>query len=209
MITPHAFPPSGDARKVRAAPRLLDLPFEGATSRDGAHGRPPSTDLNPLGQVPVPVAGDTVPRGGRAILVHPAAAHRPGGWDGHGPAERGHIARWLSLAADGIAHGPNRLRLAASSGASVARPAAEASTARVLDPVERRLAGGERLVGDRLATADLARAPYLALAHRGGVALSTSPRVCAWTARIAPRPRPPAMDGWGAPSTAPAEDARP
>lgn len=209
MITLYAFPPSGNAQKVRAALRFLDLLFEEVTPRDGTHKRPPFTDLNPLGQVPVLVDGDTVLRDSQAILVYLAAAHRPGEWDGHGAAERGRIAQWLSLAANEVAHGPGRLRLAALFGAAVDRPAAEAVTARVFGLVERRLAGGDRLEGDRLTVADLACAPYLALAHQGGVDLSAHPRVRAWTARIASRPRFPAMDGWDVHPATPAEDAPP
>lgn len=198
MINFYAFKPSGNSQKVRIALRLLDLPFEEIAPSGGAHKQPSFLALNPLGQVPVLIDGDVTLRDSQAILTYLAAAYAPGQWDGATPAERGRIAQWLSLASNEIAAGPNRLRLAALFGASIDRPAAEAATAKVLALVESRLSVGEWLEGERLTIADLACAPYLALAHQGGIELSPFPNVRAWTARIARLPNFPAMDGWPA-----------
>jgi len=198
LITLYSLRPSGNSQKVRMALSFLELPFEEVTLAGGAHKQPPFTDLNPLGQVPVLVDGATVLRDSQAILVYLAAAYRPGVWDGVDAAERGRIAQWLSLAANEIAHGPNRLRLAARFGRVIDHGAATALTARVLDLVERRLDGGEWLEGRRLTIADLACAPYLALSPQGGVDLSAYPCVRAWTARLAALPHFPTMDGWSA-----------
>lgn len=198
MITLYSLPPSGNAQKVRMALRFLDLPFEDVQLAGGAHKQPPFTDLNPLGQVPVLVDGDMVLRDSQAILVYLAAAHRPGDWDGHDAAARGRIAQWLSLAANEIAHGPNRLRLAALFGARIDHAVATALTKRILDLVEQQLMPHGWLEGGRLTIADLACAPNLALSPQGGVDLGAYPNVRAWTARIAALPGFPALSGWGA-----------
>ena len=197
MITLYSFPPSGNSHKVRLALRLLGLSFDEVTLSGGAHKRPEFIDLNPLGQVPVLVDGDVVLRDSQAILVYLAARYRPGDWDGHDPAERGRIAQWLSLAANEIAAGPNRLRLAALFGARVENEAATALTARVLGILEAKLAGADWLEGGRLTIADLACAPYLALSPQGGVDLYSSPNVRAWTSRLAALPFFAPMIGWG------------
>lgn len=196
----YTLAPSGNAQKVRMALRFLDLQFEERTLSGGAHKREPFTSLNPLGQVPVLVDDDLVLRDSQAILVYLAARYAPGEWDGRTADERGRIAQWLSLAANEIANGPNQLRRVALFGATVDLAAAAALSSRALDLVESNLADGMWLEGERLTIADLACAPYLALAPQGGIDLGPYPGVRSWLARIASLPRFPAMDGWIDPS---------
>lgn len=196
MIKLYAFAPSGNSQKVRIALRLLDLAFEEIRPSGGEHKRAPFTWLNPLGQVPVLVDGAVILHDSQAILVYLAAAYRSGDWDGHDPAERGRIAQWLSLAANEIANGPNKLRLAALFGVAIDRAGAQMLTTKVLELIEARLHGREWLEGDRLTIADLACAPYLALAGQGGVDLGAYPSIRSWCSRIAGMPRFPVMDGW-------------
>lgn len=197
MITLYGFPASGNTQKVRTALRLLGLAFAEVTPAGGAHRHPPFLAINPLGQVPVLVDGELVLRDSQAILVYLAARHRPGEWDGRDAAERGRIAQWLSFAANEMAAGPNRLRLATLFGAAIDRDAATALTTRVLELVEPRLARDLWLEGGRLTIADLACAPYLALSPQGGVDLGPYPGVRAWAAHIAALEGFPAMTGWG------------
>lgn len=200
MIKFYAFAPSGNSQKVRIALRFLGLNHEEILLSGGAHKQPAFLALNPLGQVPVIVDDDLTLRDSQAILVYLAAAYAPQRWDGATPVERGRIAQWLSLASNEIAAGPHRLRLAALYGAAIDRPVAEAATARALNVVEGRLVACDWLEGDRMTIADLACAPYLALAHQGGVALEPFPAIRAWTARIAALPDFLPMDGWSRPS---------
>lgn len=196
----YTLTPSGNAQKVRMALRFLDLQFEERTLSGGAHKREPFTSLNPLGQVPVLVDGDLVLRDSQAILVYLAARYAAGEWDGRMADERGRIAQWLSLAANEIANGLSPLRRAALFGATVDMAAAAALSSRVLDLIEAKLADGMWLEGERLTIADLACAPYLALAPQGGIDLGPYPCVRSWLARIASLPRFPAMAGWIGPS---------
>lgn len=196
----YTLAPSGNAQKVRIALRFLDLQFEERTLAGGAHKREPFTSLNSLGQVPVLVDGDLVLRDSQAILVYLAARYAPGEWDGRTADERGRVAQWLSLAANEIANGPNQLRRAALFGADIDRIAAEAITTRALDLVEAKLQKGMWLEGERLTVADLACAPYLALAPQGGIDLNPYPCIRSWVERIASLPRFPAMSGWTHPS---------
>jgi glutathione S-transferase len=188
MITLYGFPPSGNAMKVRLALELLGLAFEEIVPKGGAHKRAPFTDLNPLGQVPVLIDGDLVLRDSQAILVYLAARYRPGDWDGRDPGERGRIAQWLSFAANEIHHGPNALRKSVLFGAAIDRDVATAMTDRVFGIVEAHLDGRDWLEAGRLTIADLACAPYLALAPQGGVDLAAYARVRAWLDRVSATP---------------------
>ncbi len=198
MIQLYTLPPSGNSQKARMALRLLNLPYEEISLVDGGQKRPDYLALNPLGQVPLLVDGDAVVRDSGAILVYLAAAYRPGDWDGCDAAERGRIAQWLMLAAGDVANGLARLRLHKLFGAPLDEAAAALLGKRALSVTETQLGDGAWLEGGRLTIADLAMAPYVALAHQGGIDLTAYPNVSAWTARIAALPGFPSMNGWEA-----------
>lgn len=193
----YSIPPSGNCQKVRIALRLLDLPFEERSLTGGIHKEPPFTSLNPLGQVPVLVDGTLVIRDSQAILVYLAARFAPGEWDGRNPAERAQIAQWLSFAANEIANGPNQLRRSLRFGVAIDTAACIKLTNRILSFVESVLENKQWLEGDRLTIADLACAPYLALAPEGGVDLLPYPNLRLWLDRISSLPRFPTIHGWG------------
>jgi glutathione S-transferase len=132
----------------------------------------------------------------QAILAYIAAKYRPGEWDGRDAAERGRIARWLSVAANEIANGPAALRLAALFGAAIDRTAAEALTGRVLAFLDAHLAERTWLEGERRTIADFACAPYLALAHQGGVELDAHTNIRTWLRALEGAPGFVAMTGW-------------
>ena len=62
--------------------------------------------------------------------------------------------------------------------------------------MEGRLRGRDWLEAERLTIGDLACAPYLALAHQGGVDLGPFPALRVWTARITAQPSFPRLEGW-------------
>lgn len=72
-----------------------------------AQKAPDFLELNPFGQVPVLVDGDTVVPDSNAILVYLAKKHGKTDWlpeDAKGAAA---VQRWLSVAAGQIASGPD------------------------------------------------------------------------------------------------------
>ena len=196
MIKLYTLPPSGASQKIRLALRLLGQPFEEVSLVGGKHKESAFLAINPLGQVPVLVDGEIAIRDSGAILVYLAARHRPGIWDGHDAVERGRIAQWVMLAANEVTNGPAKLRLHGLFGIAIDREGATALTDKVLALVETQLYGRDWIEGDRLTIADLALAPYLALAEQGQIDLKPYPRIRAWTARIAALPEFPAMTGW-------------
>jgi glutathione S-transferase len=196
MIKLFTLPPSGSAQKVRIALRLLALPFEEISLVGGKHKEPAFLAINPLGQVPVLIDGDVVLRDSGAILVYLAARYRPGEWDGHDAGERGRIGQWLMLTANEVFNGPAALRVNSLFGTAIDRKAATATTEKVLGIVERQLEERDWIEGERLTIADLALAPYFALAPQGGVDIEPFSNIRSWVARIADLPTFPAMTGW-------------
>lgn len=184
MITLYGFPRSGNTLKVRIALRLLSLPFEESMPSHGEHKRPPFTELNPLGQVPVLVDDGVVLRDSQAILVYLAAAYRPGEWDGVAPAERGSIAQWMSFAANELQHGPNALRRIVQFDAPLDKRVASNATDQALEILERHLSSRLWLESGRMTIADMACAPYVALAPQGGVNLEPFAAIRSWLGRI-------------------------
>lgn len=200
MIQLYTLPPSGSAQKVRIALRLLALPFEEISLAGGKQKEPAFLAINPLGQVPVLVDGDVVLRDSGAILVYLAARYRPGEWDGHDAAERGRVAQWLMLTANEVFNGLAKLRVNALFGTAIDHGAATTLATNVMTIVEKQLTGHDWIEGDRLTIADLALAPYLALAPQGGIDLEPYPNIRAWVARIASLQDFPDMPGWASPS---------
>lgn len=198
MITLYAHPISGNVHKVRIALALLGLPHSErhVDLARGEQRQPPLSDLNPLTQVPVLVDGDVVLRDSQAILTYLAARYSPGTWDGETPAERGRIAQWLFFAATEIAGGTARLRLAKLFNIAIDVAAVTALSDRALGMLEARLAATGWLEGAQLTIADIACAPYIALAHQGDVDLAPYANVRAWLDRIAALPGFPEVPGW-------------
>lgn len=190
---------SGNAHKIRLALAWIGLPHATVAATGDYRATAEFRSINPLGQVPVLVDGDLVLRDSQAILAYLAAAHRPGEWDGHDPAERGRIGQWLSLAANEIANGPALLRLERRFGATIDRPRAAAITERILPVLAGQLDTRDWLEGARMTIADIACAPYLALGGEGGIDLTPWPAITRWLDRIAALPGFVAMPGWGAP----------
>lgn len=198
MITLYANAVSGNVHKVRIALGLLGLPHaeRQIDLRLGEHRQPPVSDLNPLMQLPVLVDGDVVLRDSQAILTYLAARYAPGFMDGDTPAERGRIAQWLSFAAVEIAGGPARLRLAKLFKLDIDTAAVTAISDRALRIVETKLAESDWLECGRLTIADIAVAPYIALAHQGDVSLAAYPNIDVWLDRLARAPGFPEVPGW-------------
>ena len=202
MITLYDMDVSGNAQKVRIALALLGLDYTRESPDGAARGSTAYRALHPLGQVPVLVDGDISLRDSHAILVYLAAKHRPGDWDGATPQEKAEIAIWLAHAASEILHGPALLRLANLLHLDIDRTRPQQLTDRILPLFEAHLQTRDWLVGDRLTIADIAAAPYLALAREGDIDLDAYPAVVAWTQRLAALPAFPAMPGWAAVETA-------
>lgn len=187
MLKLHDFTLSGHAHRARLMLSLLGLEatLVPVDLKGGAHKSEAFLRLNPLGQVPVLEDGDFVLADSTAILVYLAKRYGEGRWLPEAPDLAAQVQRWLSVAANELAHGPAAARLVTVFGAPLDHEAAKAKAARLLSVLDAALAGGAWLVpGAEPSIADVAMYSYVAHAPEGGVSLAAYPEVRRWLAAV-------------------------
>lgn len=177
---------SGNCYKVRLLCALLGVPLEiiPVDFLSGAHKKPPLSDLNPFGEIPIFQDGDLVLRDSQAILIYVARKWGREDWLPTDPADLARVSQWLMVAENEIARGPNDARLHDKFGYKLDIDQARAKAARVLRILEQHLAKHPWLALGRPTIADIACMPYVALGHEGGVPLDDYPAVAAWVSRV-------------------------
>jgi glutathione S-transferase len=177
---------SGNCYKVRLLTALLGVPLQivPVDFLAGDHKKPPVSDLNPFGELPVFKDGDVVLRDSQAILVYIARKWGGETWLPTDAAGMARVCEWLMVAANEIARGPNDARLHNKFGYDLDLGVARAKSARILGLMDAHLARRQWLALDRPTIADIACMPYVALGHEGGVMLNDYPAVAAWVQRL-------------------------
>lgn len=177
---------SGNCYKVRMFAALANIELERVPVdlASGAHKKPPFSELNPLGQVPVLVDGKQVVRDSQAILVYLAGVHGGLAWWPAHPQGQAEIVQWLSFAANEVQHSLCAARLVQKFGYALDKEAALAKAPGVLSQLDRHLERNDWLAMGRPTIADCAVYPYVVLAPEGGVDLSPYRHVASWMTRI-------------------------
>ena len=182
----YNLPTSGNCYKVRLFAALAQIPLDIVLVNfaEGEHKRPPLSEWNPLGELPILQDGQHIVRDSQAILVY--LAGRCGGlawWPAHaeGQAE---IVQWLSFACNEIQHGLCALRLIREFGADLDKATAKPCAEHTLQLLESHLQNHDWLALERPTIADCAVYPYVLLAPEGGVDLAPWPAILAWMTRI-------------------------
>lgn len=188
---------SGNCYKVRlfAALANIELEIVPVDFLGGEHKRPPLTDLNPWGELPILVDGDLVLRDSQAILVYLAGAYGGAAWWPAEPHLQAEIVQWLSTAANEIQNGPCAARLVDKFGYAINKADTLARAARILPLIDAHLAEREWLAISRPTIADCAVFPYIALAPEGGVDLAQYANIARWLDRVKALPGYLAMPG--------------
>lgn len=181
-------PISGHAHRARAFLHLLGIEFESVVLdlRAGEHRKPEFLALNPLGQIPVLVDGETVIRDSTAILVYLALRHDADRtWLPTDPVAAAQVQSWLSVSSRELWAGPSSARLVKLFGAALDYERAVSTAGAVLGSLfEPHLANQEWLVGTHPSIADLACYSYIRVAPEGDVSLEPYPHVRAWLERL-------------------------
>jgi glutathione S-transferase len=188
---------SGNCHKVRLMLSLLGLECDRLLI-DFAKGEHKSADflkLNPLGQVPVLVDGDTVIRDSQAILVYLARKSGQEDWLPLAAEPMAKVMQWLSFAANDIHSSLFIARLHFRFGMDFDWETAQCSGKQVLQVMDDHLQGRNWLECDRPTIADIACYPYVGLAPEGKVALEPYPHVLVWIERIKQLPSYEGMEG--------------
>lgn len=177
---------SGNCYKVRLFASLAHIPLEivPVDFLGGEHERPPLIDLNPWGEIPILVDGNTVLRDSQAILVYLATRYEKEDWLPRDSAQMAEVVQWLSTAANEIQNGPNAARLVDKFGYALDKEESLHRSERILPLIDQHLSRYQWLALDRPTIADCAVFPYVALAPEGGVSLASYPHIQAWIRRI-------------------------
>lgn len=177
---------SGNCYKVRLFASLANIELElvPVDLLNGAHKKPPFSDLNPLCQVPVLEDGAYVLRDSQAILVYLAGQYGGLTWWPSNPHGQADIVQWLSFAANEVAHSVNAARLVLKFGYALDHSQAAANSARVLSILDKHLEHNDWLAINRPSIADCAVYPYVVLAPEGDVDLEPYRHVIRWIERL-------------------------
>lgn len=179
-------PLSGHAHRARLFLSLVAQPFEliEVDLAKGDHKKPEFLKLNPFGQVPVLIDGETAISDSNAILTYVAKKLGKSDWLPEDPTGAAQIQRWLSVAAGQIAFGPAAARLITVFGAKYNADEVIARAHALYSVLDRELATRQWLVSDRPTIADVAIYSYTARAPEGNVDLSAYPNVRAWLEHV-------------------------
>ncbi|MGG5574953.1 glutathione S-transferase family protein [Vibrio diazotrophicus] len=187
MIKLYWHPFSGHAHRVHMLLSILELNFEliPVDLPAGEHQRPEFLALNPFGQIPVLVDGETVISDSNAILVYLATVYdREQQWLPDSPLARANIEQFLSLAAHRLAGSIAKLRAANLFNHSIDREPLTQEAHKLLKQLQNYQNGRQWLVGTKPTIADLALYSYIKLAPEGGISLADYPVLETWLKRV-------------------------
>jgi glutathione S-transferase len=187
MIQLYGDEMSGNSYKTRLFLELLNLEYEWVKVdlMKGEHKSPEYLALNPFGQVPLLVDGDTKLADAQAILVYLARQYGGEQWLPLGALSLAQVVRWLSTTAGEVRQGPENARLYHLFGAtSINIDRAHQKAEYILTQLDKHLSTRTWLEFERTTIADIAVFPYIALAPDGKIDLAPYPNVLAWIERI-------------------------
>ncbi|NJO80091.1 MAG: glutathione S-transferase [Cyanobacteria bacterium RM1_2_2] len=187
MIKLYGHELSGNSYKAKLLLSLLGVDYEWVKVdlMSGAHKQPEYLALNPFGQVPLLVDGDTIVADAQAILVYLARQYGNESWLPLAAEPISRVIRWLSTTAGEIRQGPESARLYhLFKVTSLNLERANQKSEFILTQLNQHLADREWLELGHPTIADVAVFPYVALAPDGKVSLDHYPHVLAWIDRV-------------------------
>jgi glutathione S-transferase len=187
MIKLYGHELSGNSYKARLFLSLLNLDSEWVKVdlMKAEHKSPEYLALNPFGQVPLLIDGDTKLADAQAILVYLARQYGGEKWLPSDALSLAQVIRWLSTAAGEIRQGPENARLYHLFGATninVERATQKAEC--ILTQLDNHLSDRTWLEFEHPTIADIAVFPYVALAPDGKIDLSPYPNLLIWIERV-------------------------
>ncbi len=187
MIKLYGHEMSGNSYKARLLLELLKVEYQWVKVdlMTGEHKSPEYLALNPFGQVPLLIDGETKLADAQAILVYLARQYGGDRWLPLEALPLAQIVRWLSTTAGEVRQGPENARLHYLFGATAINiERAHQKAEHILTQLDRYLSTHTWLEFERPTIADIAVFPYIALARDGKIELDAYPNVLAWIDRV-------------------------
>lgn len=184
-LTLYGTPLSGHVHRVQLLLSLLNLPYENIEADATLRATESFRALNPLGQIPVLVDGDTVIADSNAILIWLVKRYAPySQWLPADLTQEVLVHQWLAKAAGEIRYGVASARLIKQFNAPESYPAAEQVAQKFLPYLNDHLQSRHWLVGDQATLADVACYAYVHCAPEGGISLTPWPAITRWLAQV-------------------------
>lgn len=177
---------SGNCYKVRLLLSILGLDYDRVRT-DTTTGESQTAAfkrLNPRGQIPVLVDGETVIWDSMAILVYLARGHGDGGWLPADALGEARVMQWLAVSENELLYGLARARAAVLFGRPFDLAQCHEEARPGLEAMQQRLDTHPWLAAEHPTIADLACYPYVRLADEGRFPLTPYPAVEGWLQRL-------------------------
>lgn len=177
---------SGNCYKARLLLALLGESYQRipVNLREGDNRQAAFLSLNPRGEIPVLVDGESVLWDSSAILIYLATCANAQSWYPDDALSRAQITQWMAVSSHEIQYGLAAARAIKLFGRAGDLEHCQALGERALTLLNNQLAEAEWLVGINPTLADIACYPYVATADEGGVALAPNQNVVRWCRRI-------------------------
>ena len=177
---------SGHCHRVRLFLSILKLPYEKVpiSTRPGSTLPDSYLALNPMGQVPTLVDGDTVITDSTGALVYLAKLTGSTDWLPDDAAGAAAVQRWLSVASGELYRGPVAARAAHLFGRDIHLPSAEAWAKRLFEYLEQHLEDRRWLAASHPTIADIAMYSYLRVANEGMLDIEPYSAIVRWLERV-------------------------
>lgn len=177
---------SGNCYKVRLLLSMLGLEYERVSvdSTAGETQTPEFKRLNPRGQIPVLVDGETLIWDSMAILVYLARRYGGTQWLPDDALGEARVMQWLAVSENELLYGLARARVTVLFRRPFDLQQCHADARPGLEAMESRLAEHAWLAAERPTIADLACYPYVSLAGEGEFSLQPYAAVRAWLERV-------------------------
>jgi glutathione S-transferase len=177
---------SGNCYKVRLLLAMLGRTYERIRidSSAGETLTPDFKRLNPRGQIPVFVDGETVIWDSMAILVYLARQYGDETWLPSDPLGEARVMQWLAVSENELLYGLARARVTVLFDRPFDLAQCHRDAAPGLAAMQQRLEADQWLAADRPTIADIACYPYVSLAREGQFSLDPYPAVKAWLERV-------------------------
>ncbi|MEB4591350.1 glutathione S-transferase family protein [Candidatus Thiothrix sp. Deng01] len=188
----YSAPLSGNAYKIRLLLAMLGLDYEliNVDLRAGENLTAEFLRLNPRGQVPVLVDGDTVIWDSLAILVYLARRYGDGEWLPTDIPGETQVMQWLAVSENELLYGLARARAVVLLKRPFNLEQCQAEGKAGLAVMEAHFAENAWLAAGKPTVADIACYPYVMLAPMGEISLEPYPNVRQWLTRVE------ALPGW-------------
>ncbi len=182
MLTLYDLDVSGNCYKARLLLSMLNLEHERVPVNlaSGEHLTEKFLRLNPRGEIPVLVDGDTVVWDSHAILVYLARRYDAGHWLPADPLLMSRVQQWLAVAGHEIQYGLAAARACLKFGRQGDLQELQKRGVAALDLLESQLERSPWLAGEQSSLADLACYPYVRCAEEADLSLRGYANIRRW-----------------------------